>query len=314
MGPKQTVKQYLENWLENVRRLRIRSSTLQSYRDALHIRIIPALGHVQLNQLSREMVQTFLADLFDEGLSPNYIKALYMLLSSALKDAVDSEVLARNVCERVTLPRGEKYEARPLTKEECQRLITAARGHRLWFFILMGITTGARRGELTGLRWSDIDLAKGVVHIRRTIVRLRKLGFVANEPKTASGARKIRLTQIVIDGLEEQKRYIAAIRRHAGSAWKENDLLFPNKHGGYLDRWVISRQFQRVLEKAGLPYMRLHDLRHSAATLLLAAGVNVKVVQEMLGHSDIRITLQMYSHVMPDMQKDAADKMNDMFQ
>lgn len=138
--------------------------------------------------------------------------------------------------------------------------------------------------------------------------------FVANEPKTASGARKIRLTQIVIDGLEEQKRYIAAIRRHAGSAWKENDLLFPNKHGGYLDRWVISQQFQRVLEKAGLPYMRLHDLRHSAATLLLAAGVNVKVVQEMLGHSDIRITLQMYSHVMPDMQKDAADKMNDMFQ
>jgi integrase len=118
----------------------------------------------------------------------------------------------------------------------------------------------------------------------------------------------------VIDGLEEQKRYIAGIRRRAGSAWEGNDLLFPNKHGGYLDRWVISQQFQRVLEKAGLPYMRLHDLRHSAATLLLAAGVNVKVVQEMLGHSDIRITLQMYSHVMPDMQKDAADKMNDMFQ
>jgi integrase len=121
------------------------------------------------------------------------------------------------------------------------------------------------------------------------------------------------VSQMVIEGLEEQKKYIADIRQRAGSSWKEHDLLFPNKHGGYLDHWVVLKQFLHITEQAGLPHMRIHDLRHSVASLLLAAGVNARVVQEMLGHSDIRVTLGMYGHVMPDMQQDAVNKMNDMF-
>jgi len=235
-----------------------------------------------------------------------------VVLSSALKEAVKNGLLTRNVCETVTLPKGKRYAARVLTAEECQRLIAAAHRHRLWFFIPMAITTGARRGELTALRWTDIDESSRLVHIRRTVVFVPRHGYVEHEPKTVHGLRSVTLSQIALDGLPEQKLYLDRIRRIAGPAWVENGLVFPNRHGGYMDGSFVLQQFKSILQKAGLPDMHFHDLRHSAATLLLAVGVNAKVVQEMLGHSDIRITLGMYGHVMPNMQKEAIHKLDDM--
>lgn len=312
-GLKQTVEQYLTHWLEDSRRLKIKPGTLRNYRIILRVYLLPEFGHVRLDQMSREQIQSFCTELFDEGISPAYIKQIHMLFSSALQEAVDDGILARNPCDRVTLPRQEQYKARFLTLEEGRRLIAAAKGHRLWLFLLVMLTTGARRGELTGLRWSDLDLKNGELYIRRTVTRLPGMGFVEGSPKSASSMRKVRLSQPVLDALEDQKRYIDDLRVRAGACWRENNLVFPNKSGGYLDRWVIRCQFKQIWSEAGLSYLRFHDLRHSAATLLLAAGVNIKVVQEMLGHSNARTTLQMYGHVLPDMQKDAIDKLNGMF-
>ncbi|MGH2509850.1 MAG: tyrosine-type recombinase/integrase, partial [Ktedonobacteraceae bacterium] len=313
IGPKQTVKQYLEHWLENERRLRIRASTLIKYREILHGYLIPAFGHLQLSQLSSEQVQALYALLIDKGLAAKTIKHVHTVLYGALKDAVKHGLLAKNVCTYVTLPRGKKFEAHPLSQDECLRLIAAAHGHRLWFLILLAITTGARRGELLALRWSDVNPTKKLIYIHRTVARLTGMGFVENEPKTVSSIRNVQLSQVVLDSFEEQRQYIASVRLAAGSSWVENDLVFPNRDGSYLDHWVIAQQFTRVLQKAGLPHIRFHDLRHSAATLLLASGVNVKVVQEMLGHSDIHITLGMYAHVLPTMQQEAVQKIENMF-
>lgn len=314
IGPKQTVKRYLEHWLEDSRRLKVRLSTLEQYRSILHAHLIPAFGHLQLQQLSREHIQAFYAKLHDSGMSPKRIKGIHAVLSSALKDAVRDEILTRNVALGVTLPRLKKYKGPVLTKAEGKRLIAAAQGHRLWFFILMGLTTGARGGELMALRWSDFDIENKKVHIERTVVKVNGVGYVEHEPKTESGLRDIRLPQVVLDALEEHRAYVTLVRRRAGPYWEEHNLVFPNKRGSYLDRETMLEQFRDILKEAGLRSMRFHDLRHSAATLLLAAGVNAKVVQEMLGHSDISITLGMYGHVMPDMQRDASDKMDDMFQ
>lgn len=313
LSPKQTVEQYLTHWLENIHRLKIEPQTLQVDRSIFRVHLIPEFGHLRLDQVSREQVQVFCAELLDEGLAPGYIKRIYSLLSSALQEAVESGVLTRNPCYRVTLPHAEKYPARFLTLEESKRLVEAAKGHRLWLFLLLMLTTGARRGEVTGLCWSDINIEKGEMYIGRTIVRINGVGLVASDPKTLHSTRTIRLSQPVLESLEIQKGYIQDLRAHAGARWKECGLVFPNRYGEYMDRIAIRRQFQRILSEAGLPYMRFHDLRHSAATLLLASGVHVKVVQEMLGHANIQITLNMYGHVLPSMQQAAIDKLNDMF-
>jgi len=313
LGPKQTVEQYLTYWLEHEHRLKVEPQTLRVYRSIFRVHLIPEFGHLRLDQISREQVQMFCAELFDDGLAPGYIKQVYVLLSSALQEAVENGLLARNPCHRVTLPRQERYQARFLTLEESRRLVAAAKGHRLWLFLLLMLTTGARCGEVIGLCWSDIDEKKGEMYIGRTIVRINGVGLVPSDPKSRSSVRTVRLSQPVLEGLEEQRRYIQELRFRAGVRWKEYNLLFPNRYGSYLDRWAIRGQFQSILGKAGLPYMRFHDLRHSAATLLLAAGVHIKVVQEMLGHSNVNTTLQMYGHVLPDMQQTAIDKLNDMF-
>ncbi|HEU5376559.1 MAG TPA: site-specific integrase [Ktedonobacteraceae bacterium] len=313
MGPKQTVERYLTHWLEDERRLRIALTTLMRYRSSLKVHIIPALGHIELSKLSREHVQSFYADLLDGGLAPASIRRVHSLLSSALKDAVRHEIIARNPCQYVTLPRGEDFQAKALTQEEAARLIEVARGHRLWFLILMAMTTGARLGELLALRWVDLNEETGKLRIGRSVARVQGVGRIEKAPKTKSGRRPVRLPQVILRSLEAQRDYIRGVRLAAGPCWKDHDLVFPNRVGDHMDHWVVLRSFKQLVEKAGLPVMRFHDLRHSAATLLLAAGVNVKVVQEMLGHADIRTTLGMYGHVLPDMQKDASDKMDDLF-
>lgn len=313
IGPKQTVKQYLEKWLEKSKRLEIEVSTIEQYRTIVYYRLLPAFGHLRLDQLNRDLIQEYYVGLVDEGLSSGYIENIHILFSAALKDAVENSVLARNPCQRVTLPQKKDYEAHFLTLEEARHLVKVAKGHRLWFFILMAVTTGARRGELTCLKWDDVDLNQGVVHVSKTGSHIMSAGYVVREPKTKSGFRKIRLPQVVIEALEEHKKFVDELKKRNKKSWIENNLIFPNNRGGYLNHTVVLKQFKVLLAQAGLPLMHFHDLRHSAATLLLAAGVNIKVVQEILGHSDVRTTLNRYAHVLPDMQKEASSKMNDMF-
>lgn len=170
-----------------------------------------------------------------------------------------------------------------------------------------------RRGELLGLRWDDIDLQKGTLQVRRTLSYIAHHGFKEGEPKTAKSKRKIMLPQFAIETLKRHRTVQLETRLQAGAEWVDKDLVFSNKRGGFIVPQTLATHFSQLLEEIGLPHMRFHDLRHSAATLLLSMGVPMKVVQEILGHSNFSTTANIYSHVLPSMQQEAMKKMDDLF-
>ncbi len=219
-------------------------------------------------------------------------------------------LVARNVCDLVSPPRVVKPEIQPLTIEQAQQLLKYARGHRLETLLTVAVTTGMRRGEILALRWADIDVQRGSLQVRRTVDFIAKHGYVETEPKTASGKRQIALPPFVVEMLKSHRIQQLEQRLKVGEAWQESDLVFTGLEGGYLNPRYLVKLFSRLLTEAGLPHIRFHDLRHSAATLLLSMGVEMKVIREILGHSNIGMTADVYSHVSLAMQKTAMDKWN----
>ena len=195
----------------------------------------------------------------------------------------------------VTLPRVERYEAQTLTVEQIKRLLEVARGSRLEVMILVALNTGMRRGELSALRWDDIDFENGLIFVRHTVTYVAGYGFEETEPKTRSSKRKIAVSDKVLEELKKHREKQAQLRLEVGDKWHEQGLVFCNKFGGFLLVEVVMKQFHTLLEKAGLPKMRFHDLRHTMATILLESDVHPKKVQERLGHSSIAITMDTYS-------------------
>jgi integrase len=194
-----------------------------------------------------------------------------------------------------------------LSPEQARILLEAAAGARLEALYVLAINTGMRQGELLALRWTDVDLNAGALHVRATLQRTRE-GFVFTEPKTTSSRRQVALTRAAVEALRSHHTRQAEERLHVGAAWEDDDLVFANEVGQPLDATaVLRRSFYPLLERSNLPRIRFHDLRHTAATLLLGQGVHPKIVSEMLGHSQIAITLDLYSHVTPTMQRQAVE-------
>jgi integrase len=313
MGSRQMLKTFLEQWLEDVHKPTIRISTLYRYRGILDNHILPELGHIQLQRLTAQQVQALYAKKRREGLAPSSIVKIHQILHMALDSAVHWRLVSRNVCDDVSPPSREKHEIQPLTKEQAQKLLQVARGHRLEALLPLALATGMRRGEMLGLRWSDIDLVRGSLQVRRSMNRVGKSGVVESSPKTAKSRRSIVLPRFVIEVLKQHRIRQAEARLKAGERWEDHDWVFCNIYGRFLEPVIVHRLFKALLKEAGLPQIRFHDLRHSAATFLLSMGVHPKVVQELLGHSQISITMDTYSHVLPSMQRDAMDKMDDWF-
>ena len=199
-----------------------------------------------------------------------------------------------------------------LNQEQALKLLEMAKGHRMSALLTLAVATGMREGEILGLRWSDIDMDKGMIFIRRTIKRVSPYGIIETEPKTAKGKRKIMLPDFVIEALKAHKVQQQTIREKA-IKWHNNDFVFCNHFGGLIETSRLYMDFKGLLQAANLPVIRFHDLRHSAATLLLSMGIHPKVVQELLGHSTIAMTLDTYSHVLPSMHEEAMRKMGDLF-
>lgn len=307
-GKQQTMAHYLKYWLEEVHKPTIRLSSYDKYRKLLYGHILPALGHCQLQKLSAQQLQEFYTRKLEEGLSPSTIHVMHAILHKALENAVRWGLVSRNVCDVVSPPRQTRHEIQPLTIVQAQQLLERAHGHRLEVLLTLAITTGMRRGEIIGLRWSDINFEDQSLYIRRTVDRITRNGYVESEPKTARSRRRIMLPTFVINALQEQRTSQARARLKAGKAWHENDLVFCNTHGGFLHPTHLYIAFQQLLKDAGLPPLRFHDLRHSAATILMAMGTNIKIVQELLGHSNAALTLNVYGHVFPSLSKEAMEK------
>ena len=313
-GPQQTLKKYFEHWLENVHKHHIRISTYNKYRYTLRKHIIPALGHIQLQKLTSAHIEAFYSRKIEEGLAPETINGFHGLLHNALSHAMVQNLVSKNVCDAVSPPRIIKHEVTPLTVDQSRTLLLHAKGHRILEAMLaLTLTSGMRRGELLGLKWQDVDLTEGSLQIRRTVGRIGTFGLKESEPKTPSSRRKITLPHFVIKALKQHEERQDEERLQAGASWRDLDLVFTNTHGGYIEPAHLNVWFTNLLKEAGLPHIRFHDLRHGVATFLLAIGVPAKVVQELLGHSQISMTMDTYSHVLPSMQRDAMDKLNVLF-
>ena len=307
----QTVDQFLTDWLENTHRRRIRPRTYERYREAVYLHIIPSLGHIQLQKLTAQQVQSFYTKKADEGLAPATIIYYHSVLHNALDTAVKWGVIFRNVCDLVAPPRKQQYEIQPLTMEQMQQLLATVRGHKWEALFTLALATGMRRGELLGLKWQDINFEAGLLQVRRVLSRVptnmpeREHVYVEAEPKTQKSRRSVMIAPFAFEALKKHRASQLEAKLKAGEFWQEHDYVFCTLHGTHLNPNHVVEEFKKLLTRAGLPDIRFHDLRHSAATLLLSLGIHPKVVQELLGHTQISMTMDVYSHVLPGMQQDA---------
>ena len=282
----------------------------------MSLHILPVLGRHKLQNLSAQHIQAFYTKKSKEGLSALTVISFHNLLHKALDTAVKWNLVARNMCKLVDPPRRQRFEVTPLTLEQIQKLLSAVEGHRLEALFKLALATGMRRGEIMGLKWQDIDFERGKLQVRRVLSRiLSKMPGKCHEeaePKTQKSRRAIIIASFALKSLKEHRVCQEEEKKKAGIYWQEHDYVFCTSLGTHLNptRDVLD-QLKVFLKKVDLPDIRFHDLRHSAATLLLSLGVHPKVVQEILGHSQISMTLDIYSHVMPSMHEDAMNKLNE---
>ena len=313
VGSNTTVQEYLENWLENVHKPVIRLGTYLNYRKQLNNYLIPGLGKIKLHKLTPQQVSAFYSQKINDGLAPKTVNNIHGALHKALDNAVKWNILPRNVCDAVTPPRVPRKEQTVLNKQQARILLEEVKAHRLEALLTLAVITGIREGELLALRWQDIDIEDCSLQIKRSVVYLKGYGYVESEPKTAKGRRMIKLPTFVIDVLIHHRAQQEEQRREAGRAWIDKNLVFTNAQGDFYSASTLRKVFKRFLVSIDLPHMRFHDLRHSAATILLAMKVHPKVVQEILGHSQISVTLDIYSHALPSMQEDVSKQLDSEF-
>jgi len=307
---RQTVEQFLEHWLENAVRPATRPATFSSYTDTVKLHILPILGRLPLSKVSPQHVQTLLNQKLKQGLSSRYVAYIRAVLRIALNQAKKWNLVTLNAAELAEPPRVERHEFRALDPADTRKLLDAVKGARLEALYSVALSLGLRRGEILGLRWKDLNLDEGVLSVKQAAQRIRGQGMTFAPPKTERARRKVMLPNPLVSALRSHHKRQLEEQLCAGSRWQQMDLVFASGVGTPLEPRNLDRHFKRMLVKADLPNMRFHDLRHSAASLLLAQNVNPRTVMEILGHSRISMTLDTYSHVMPEAMREAADKIS----
>jgi integrase len=306
---KLTVAQYLTRWLDSIGQS-VRPSTQRRYSDLVRQHIEPVIGRVQLAKLTPLDVQRLYANRLDAGLSPTSVELLHNILHKALKQAMRWGLLTRNVTEAVDAPRRVLPEYVTWNEAQVAAFLAVAEADDLAALWRLALLTGMRRGEILGLKWADLDLARGTLSVKRTLSRGPQGSYDFGQPKTASGRRQIALPRSVVDSLKRHRVHQNEERLAAGPAYTDNGLVFTDAIGVPVHPNTLRHRFLRLIAQAGVPVLRFHDLRHTSATLMLANGEHPKIVQERLGHANISMTLDRYSHVSPDMQRQAADRLD----
>lgn len=307
-----TVNEYLNKWLEAAARPRVSRRTADGYAGLLERYIRGSLGQRRLDKLQPLDIQKVYGEMQARGLSARVVRHTHSALHNSLKQACKWGLLARNPSDLVELPKVLHKERRVLSPDEAADFLKAAAALPHGLIFELALLTGMRPEEYLALQWSDVDMASGAAQIKRALVRHKKSwGF--EEPKTARSRRTVFLPAPLLRKLAAHKREQSAMRLKLGAAWHAHDLVFCSAEGTpHSIPNLTYRYFRPILTKAKLPRIRLYDLRHTCATLLLMAEENPKVVSERLGHSTIVLTLDTYSHVLPTMQQQATAKLEKM--
>lgn len=312
-----TVENWMRQWLEQAK-LRLAAKTHYRYVQLVESYIIPNLGQVELTNLKPLHIQRMYAQLLEGGrrdgrpggLSSTTVRHIHALLHSALKVAVKLQVMRHNPADAVDAPKMSHPEPQVFTEEQVARMLEAARETPHYVPLLLAVTTGMRRGEIYGLRWQDVDLDEGVITVRQTVAYTPKDGIFFKEPKTSSSRRQIALPRMAVDALKTYRLEQMKRKLQLGPQYTDLDLVFDRGDGQPRHPDTLSSWLPEFLERIGLPRLTVHQLRHTHASLLLRLGVNPKIVQERLGHSSIDVTMDIYSHLMPGMQEQAASKLD----
>jgi len=304
-----TVAEYLESWLADVVCHQVGARTRDRYEGIVRTHLIPRLGAVKLSALRPDQVQRCYSDMMKGGLQPASVHKAHVVLHGSLRQAVRLRLISRNPSADLMLPKVRRPEIKALTDEEIGAMLAAAEGRPVAVPLLVLVSLGVRRGELLALQWADVDLEARSASVRRTLEE-SSAGVHLKQPKTARSSRTIALPASTVAALRAHHAAQQRARLAAGKAFNKLDLVFPGRDGEPWKPSTFAAACRRVFKKAGLT-CRLHDLRHTHATMLLRQGVHPKVVQERLGHANVSITLDIYSHVAPNMQQEAAEKIDE---
>ena len=315
-SPRQTVGEYLAAWVDSVRPS-IRPKTVVAY-DLCARRVSTYIGNIRLDRLEPAHLQQCYTDLLSRGVSGRPLAArsveqTHTVFHSALSHAVMLDLIPRNPADLVSAPRPKQTEMKTLTPEQARQLFEATEGNwdnALW--VLM-ITAGPRLGEALGLMWSDIDLDGRTAIVRRSIQRQTGEGLIFVEPKSSASRRTLELTQFATEALRQHRVQQLEQRLLIGPRWQDSGMVFCSEIGTAVDPANVRRRFYRLRKQLSLPPVRLHDLRHTAATLHLQQGTHPRAVQALLGHSSWNLTMNTYSHVVKGMQREAADRLDALF-
>ncbi len=310
---RQTVAQFLDRWLNDVAKRTLEESTFEQYGRRIRLDLAPHLGRFQLGKLTPQDISECYSALLEEK-SPRTAEYDHAILHRALEQAVRWNLIPRNPADMVDAPRPGKRDIHPLAEEEVERLLKMAAGGRLYALYVVALATGMRQGELLGLQWADVNWRDEAIVVRQAARRTRTSGLALTGPKTSGSRRTVTVPRSIMAVLRMHRGRQHEERLAAGSQWTDLDLVFPNRCGKPIEKQnLLYRSFVPLLKRAGLRQIRFHDLRHTHATILLARGANPKVVSERLGHASVRITLDIYAHVIPTMQRDAAERLTDLF-
>jgi len=303
----------IERWLP-AREMAVRPSTFASYRGLVERHIVPGIGGVQIQQLTPDHLDRFYADLVAAEFAPKTVRNIHVLVHRALKDAVRKNLVARNVADAADPPklnRADRDEMKTWTPEELRTFFEGIADHRLAAAYVLAATTGMRRGEVLGVRWRDIDIKARRLHVQQTVLSVEyKLTF--GRPKTKRGERKIALDPETVRILSRHERSQREEKRLLGDGYHDLDLVFAREDGTPVHPDYFSQTFDRTVKRLKLPKIRLHDLRHTHATLGLAAGVDAKTMSDRLGHATSAFTQDIYMHAIPAKEEAAADQIADL--